>query len=207
MTRQIRNRCLAVLLVAVLAGVAAVGGCVALDMAAEKAFFSNLKQTREAFLASIGKTSITVFPAVVRRSTISHDDGASAKLSEFLNTAGLADATASDRHVPITGPWRMNQARMWRESAKEFGEYVRSNPIGTRYALLPEYLRGKTEAAGIHAYVVDADGTVAFQVLLNSHWEESSRARPKTAADCTAVLIDVLRDRLKPGAPPLAVGD
>jgi hypothetical protein len=197
MERQIRNRCFAVLGVAVVAAVASVGGCIVLDTAAEKAFFSNLKQNREAFLASIGQTSITVFPAVVRRSTITYDDNASAKLTEFLNTAGLADATASDRHVPIPGPWRVNQARMWRESAKEFGEYLRSNPIGTRYALLPEYLGNKTEAGGIHAYVVDADGTVAFQVLLNSHWEEFSKAKPKTADDCTAVLIEVLRDRLK----------
>ena len=67
----------------------------------------------------------------------------------------------------------------------------------TRYALLPEYLGAKTEAGGVHAYVVDADGTVAFQVLLNSHWEEFSKAKPKTPDDCTAVLIDVLRDRLK----------
>src|SRR3990172_4821511 len=196
MKRQIRNRYLAVLGVAVVAVIAAVGGCIVLDTTAENAFFSNLKQNREAFLASIGTTSMTVFPAVVRRSSITYDDSASVKLTEFLNTSGLADATACDRHVPFTGPWRMNQARMWRESAKEFGEYVRSNPIATRYALLPEYLGAKTEAGGIHAYVVDADGAVAFQVLLNSHWEEFSRAKPKTEEECTAVLIDVLRERL-----------
>ena len=138
MKRQNHNRCLGVTVVAVMA---AVGGCLAIDRAAEKAYYPNLKQTRAAFLASIGKTSITVFPAVVRsRSTITYNDNASAKLTEFLSSSGLADATASDRHVPITGPWRMNQARMWRESAKDFGEYVRVNPIGTRYALLPEYL-------------------------------------------------------------------
>jgi len=169
-------------------------------MAAERAFFSNLEKPRAAFLASIGKTSITVFPAVVRRSTITYDDNPSVKLAEFLNTAGLADATASDRHVPITGPWRINQARMWRESAKEFGEFVRANPIGTRYALLPEYLGGKKDAGGIHAYIVDAEGAVAFQILLNSHWEEFSKAKPKSEDECTAVLIDVLRDRLKPHA-------
>ena len=149
---------------------------------------------------SIGKTSVTVFPAALRRSSITYDDGAAAKLAEFLNTAGLANATVSDRQVPITGPWRMNQARMLRESAKEFGEFVRTNPIGTRYALLPEYLGGKTEAVGIHAYIVDAEGNVAFQVLSNSHWEEFSKAKPKTEDECTAVLIDVLRNHLKPPA-------
>ncbi len=195
MKRQTRKRWLAALGVTVVGTAAALGGCIALDMAAERKFFSNLPQHREAFLASIGNTSITVFPAVVRRSTITYDDGASAKLMEFLNSGGLADARASDAHVPIAGPWRVNQARMWRESAKEFGEYVRANPIGTRYALLPEYLGGKTEAVGIHAYIVDAEGTVAFQVLLNSHWEEFAKA--KTEDECTAVLIDVLRDRLK----------
>ena len=197
MKLQIRNRSLAALGVAVVAVMAAVGGCLAIDKAAEKAYFPKLEKTREAFLASIGKTSITVFPAAVRRSTITYDDGASAKLAEFLNTDGLAKATASDRHVPITGPGRMNHARMWRDSAKELGEFVRANPIVTRYALLPEYLGGKTEAVGIHAYIVDSDGTVAFQVLLNSHWEEFSRVKPKTEDECTAVLIDVLRDRLK----------
>jgi hypothetical protein len=197
MKLQIRNRSLAALGVAVVSVTAAAGGCLAIDKAAEKAYFPKLEKTREAFLASIGKTSITVFPAAVRRSTITYDDGASAKLTEFLNTDGLAKATTSDRHVPITGPWRHNQARMLRESAKEFAAYVRANPIGTRYALLPEYLGGKTEAVGIHAYIVDSDGTVAFQILLNSHWEEFSRVKPKTADECTAVLIDVLRDRLK----------
>lgn len=194
MKQQDRNHCIsAVACVAVVA----FGGCTAIDRAFTRAAYPKLEKTREAFLASIGTTSITVFPAAVRRSTITYDDGASAKLAEFLNTSGLADATACDRHVPITGPWRMNQARMWRESAKEFGAYVRANPIGTRYALLPEYLGGKTEAVGIHAYIVDAEGTVAFQVLLNSHWEEFAKAHPKTPDDGTAVLITVLRDRLK----------
>jgi len=44
---------------------------------------------------------------------------------------------------------------------------------------------------------VDAEGAVAFQILWNSHWEEFSKAKPKTVGDCTAVVIDVLRDRLK----------
>ena len=104
MKLQSRNRSLAALGVAVIAVTAAAGGCLAIDKAAEKAYFPKLEKTREAFLASIGKTSITVFPAVVRsRSTITYNDNASAKLTEFLSSSGLADATASDRHVPITG--------------------------------------------------------------------------------------------------------
>jgi len=184
MKRQIPNRYLAALGVAALAIAASIGGC-------------NLDKQQAAFLARIGKTSITVFPAAVRRSAVTYDDGASAKLADFLNKSGLADAKASNRHVQITGPWRHNQARMLKESAKEFGEYVRANTIETQYALLPEYLGGRTEAGGIHAYIVDAQGTVVFQVLLNSHWPEFAKVKPKTEDECTTVLIDVLRDRLK----------
>ncbi|MCO6439158.1 MAG: hypothetical protein J5J06_18870 [Phycisphaerae bacterium] len=151
----------------------------------------------EALRRDLGNTTVTVFPAYWRGPE-TYDDASAAKIAEFLNATDLAKATASDRHVPITGPWRHNQARMLRTSAKEFGEYVRTHPIGTSYALLPEYLGGKTEAVGIHAYIVDAKGAVAFQVLLNSHWAEFSKARPVTSDDCTAVLIDVLRERLKP---------
>lgn len=168
----------------------AAGGCRSgADPTAEKMLLQN-----------VGKASVTVFPAFLRGHG-SYDEKAAAQLAEFLNTAELAQATVSDRRVPITGPWRKNQARMWRDSAKEFGEFVRTNPIGTSFALLPEYLGGKDEAVGIHAYVVDAEGRLALQVLLNSHWEEFAKASPlKTADDCTAVLIDVLRNRLKPYA-------
>jgi len=191
-----RNQFIMAISVAVVASV--LGGCSVIDNASTRATYPNLEKTRKAFLASIGETSITVFPAFVRRGQGSYDDNAAVKLAEFLNAAGLAKATASDRHVPITGPWRMNQARMWKESVTEFGAYVRANPIETHYALLPEYLGGKTEAVGIHAYIVDAEGEVAFQVLLNSHWEEFSKAHPKTPDEGTALLVDVLRERLKP---------
>ncbi|NOT00821.1 MAG: hypothetical protein HOP29_09355 [Phycisphaerales bacterium] len=200
MKRWNRNRRLAALVAGAGAAMGGLGGCIAMDMTAEKAFRSKLEKNRATLLASVGTMSITVFPAAVRGTTMTYDDHAAARLTESLNAAGLADATASDGHVPITGPWRMNQSRMWRDSAKEFGEYVRANPIGTRYALLPEYLDGKTEVIGIHTYIVDAEGAVAFVVLLNSHWEEFSKVNPKTEGDCTAVLIDVLRDRLKPQA-------
>ena len=195
MKRNSSIQCIAAALGVAVAAV--LGGCNVVDKVSTSIAYPKLQKTRGAFLASLGNTSITVFPAYVRGKEGSYDDKAASKLADFFNAEGLAKATASDRHVPITGPWRMNQARMWKESSKEFGAYVRANPIDTKYALLPEYLGGRTEAVGIHAYIVNAEGEVAFQVLLNSHWEEFSKANPKTADDCTAVLVDVLRERLK----------
>ena len=67
----------------------------------------------------------------------------------------------------------------------------------TDYALLPEYLFvGSAAVGGIHCYIVDADGRLAFVVLQNSHWPEFTEVDPKTTDDCSTVLITVLRDEL-----------
>jgi hypothetical protein len=71
---------------------------------------------------------------------------------------------------------------------------VRENPIRTDYALLPEYLFGRTKAGGIHCYVLDGQGTLADVVLLNDHWPRFAEVDPRTVEDCTDVLINVLRD-------------
>lgn len=157
-------------------------------------------QAKEALLASLGDTSVTVFPAFVREGgDHRYDAAAAANIGQFLGDDGLASATVSDEEVPISGSWRMNQARMLRESAADFAAYVTANPVETDYALLPEYLKGGSGGVGgIHCYVLDAEGIVAWAVLLNSHWEPFADAAPKTADDCTNVLIDVLRSGLKP---------
>jgi len=155
-------------------------------------------KAEQVFLQSLGSTSITVFPAFVRQGEkTSRDAKAAAEIGTFLKKENLADVTISDRHVPVTSPWRSNQSKMWRESVKAFVSYLRAHPCQTAYALLPEYLLGKTGAVGIHCYIVDAHGTLAYGIGLNSHHKPFASADPKTSGNCTAVLINVARDRLK----------
>ena len=165
------------------------GGCGSIvDAAAEKQF----KQ-------DVGSTSITVFPAALRRDQITYDAGAARQLADFLTARKLADATASEAEVPLTGSWHANQATMWKESAQALAAYVKEHPIKTRYALLPEYLGGKEAAVGVHLYVVREDGKVVSGFLLNSHWEAFKDVTPKTVADCTTVLLNQLNAELAPG--------
>jgi len=149
---------------------------------------------REAFLDDLGTTSLTVYPAYVRRRAGQYDAPAAERLADFLRAEGLAEVVVSEAQVPITGPWHHNQARMLRESAETFAAYLGDHPIQTDYALLPEYLFGREAAGGIHCYVLDREGTVAYAVLLNDHWPPFAEAAPRTVDDCTDVLIDVLRD-------------
>jgi hypothetical protein len=152
------------------------------------------------FLRSLGQTSITVFPAYIRQGkSSSYDSAAAASIAAFLRNEGFAEAVLSNAKVPISGPGRMNQSRMLRESSSEFAAYLRANRIQTRYALITEYLMtGNEGVGGIHCYVLRPDGVPAFGVLLNSHHKSFAQAAPKTPEDCTALIIRVLRERFKP---------
>ena len=155
-------------------------------------------EAKKAFMRSLGNTSITVFPAFVRNGEPPYDENAAMSISELLTDEGLAEVTVSREQVLITGSWHHNQAKMLRESAAEFAEYLKANPTATKYALLPEYLAGDCGVGGIHCYIIDADNRLAFVVLQNSHWPIFAEMKPKTIDDCTDVLIEVLRESLKP---------
>ena len=157
---------------------------------------------KQVLVQSLGNTSFTVFPAFVRDADERYYDAESAGLiGAFLAGDDLADVTVSEMQVPITGPWHSNQAQMLQESAAAFAAYLEENPPETDYALLAEYifLGGEGGVGGIHCYILDDDRSVAYVVLLNSHHKEFSDANPETVADCTDVLIGILRDDLVPG--------
>ena len=154
------------------------------------------------FMKTLGRTSVTVYPAFVRQGRENfYEPRAAEAIGVFFADERLATVTVSQEQVPITGGWGHNQARMLRDSAEDFAKYVVAHGIETDDALLPEYLTGgEGYVGGIHCYMLDAEGTVAYAVLLNSHHKPFYEADPQTIADCTAVLIGVLREDLKVAA-------
>jgi hypothetical protein len=174
-------------IVAIAAGLAIIGCRSLIDPAAEEEFF-----------ASLGEMTMTTFPAYVRSGEGGTYDQASAdQVAAFLNETGMANAAASTEQVAIPGSWHSNQSLMWRESAQALTAHIQANGLVTDYALLAEYIfLGTGNVGGVHCYVVDTDGTVAFGILLNSHHDSFADADPKTVEDCTALLIDELQDRL-----------
>jgi len=149
------------------------------------------------FMDSLGNTSITVFPAFVREGETPYDQQAAETIGSFFDTENLASATVVDTEVPVTGSWHSNQSLMLRESAEAFSIYVREHPIETSYALLAEYLwGGLDQAIGVHAYLIDAEGTVAYAILLNSHHQAFNDADLTTTAGCTELVTEILREDL-----------
>ena len=168
------------------------------------------EQAEQKFRRDLGNTSITVFPVFVRDGEQHrYDADAATAIGESLTQAGLATVTASAAQVPITSRWGMNQAKMFRDSAADFGAYVRANPIETDYALLAEYLiGGRGVPVGVHLYLVDAQGTAAYAILFNSHHSEFTDVNPQTVEDCTTIVVNRLPADLaeqlaaKSSAPP-----
>ncbi len=155
------------------------------------------------FEANLGTISMTVFPASVRKpGERVFDATAATRIAAALREARIGEMVVATEEVSLANPGRMNQARMVREGAVDFGLWVKTHPIATRYALLPDYLmRGDGTPGGIHGYIVDAAGTVVFFTMQNSAWDEWEKVQPKTVDDCTTVLIEALKKNLVvPGA-------
>lgn len=153
-------------------------------------------QAAQLFRQKLGNTSITIFPAATRiAENMSYDAQAATQLQEFITAQGWAAVTISDAEVPITGTWHSNQNTMFVESATAFAEFIQQNPVGTDYALLTEYLTGGSGmVGGVHAYLLDAQGVVAYGQRLNSHFDAFNDINPQTTEDCTQVVITVMSE-------------
>lgn len=157
------------------------------------------KQAAAEFRAALGSATITVFPVYVRDGEQSrYDQGAARQIGEYLRDAKLAEVTFCDAEVPIKSQWGMNQARMFRDSVRDFAAHLKEHPIETQYALLSEYLLGGGgKVMGVHVYLLRADGTCAHGALLNSHHGIFRTVNPQTADDCTRIVLDTLRAELE----------
>lgn len=183
-----RNASVCGILLAALA--TALGGCHFRsddDVAAERTF-------RE----SLGKTTVTVFPACLRDGKNGrHHDAAAGELAGFLNNEKLATAEVSAAHVPLSAFASFSQPVIYDSSIKEFRAWLRDHPVTTDYAVLPEYLLdGRDRPIGVHAYVLHRDGAEAFGIALNSHHASFKSVQPQKIDDATRVLIEGLRTHL-----------
>jgi hypothetical protein len=143
------------------------------------------------FEQALGRTSLTVFPTVVRLGRVTQCDLESAReLSAAFERRGLGKAIVRKEPVAFALRGSFNQAKMYRQSRDAFAAYVKAHPPGTQYAAMAEYLISTSgQVGGIHLYVVRADGEPVGGVLLNSHWKEFREVKPKTASEATRALL------------------
>jgi hypothetical protein len=152
------------------------------------------KEVETEFRVALGKTSVTVYPVVVRSTAsqtgVTWDEQAAKELANWIEKQGLARVVMASDQINIAAKPGVNQAKMFRSSMTSFGEWVKANPPKTEYALAAEYLMWrKGTVAGVHVYVVRKDGEFAYGTLLNSHWKEFKEVKPVSVQDATRVAI------------------
>ncbi len=152
----------------------------------------------------LGQTTVTVYPVYVRDGEEHRYDADQAlALATYVREQDLATPTVVSAEVPLTTEWGMNQAKMLRHSAGDFGQFVRENKIDTEYALLAEYLfGGRGRVQGVHLYVVDQEGTVAYAILANSHHQAFKAVDPQDVADCTEIVRRIIADDMDSSGGP-----
>lgn len=154
------------------------------------------KETEAKFKSSLGSTSVTVYPVVVRGSegpgSMVWDKAAAKELALWIEEKKLAKVTLATDELQFAARPGMNQARMFRGSMTAFAESVKSTPPRTDYAMTAEYLMGRRGVGGVHVYVVSREGDLVYGFLSNSHMRAFRRIKPKTAADATRVAIDTM---------------
>ncbi|MFH1749062.1 MAG: hypothetical protein ABIG44_18685 [Planctomycetota bacterium] len=171
-------------------------GLIALNMGGCGGVVDKAAQTT--LYGQLGDMSITVFPVFVRDGEMPrYNPDARETIGTCLTDNDLGTVSLASAEVPITSVWGMNQAKMFKQSVADFAAHVRSNAVATDYALLAEYLIGGQGApVGVHIYLVDAEGAVAYARLLNSHHDEFNAVNPQSVADCTTMVMNVLRSDL-----------
>lgn len=161
------------------------------------------KEAATRFQQSLGSTTITVFPTFVRAADgISYDDASAARIAEFFARNSLAKTVLVSEKISLAGTKQPYQQDRFRESLHLFANSVQLSTVDTDYAMVAEYLvapakNGGEAVGGIHCYLVNRRGEPVFLVMLNSHDEIFAKAAPKTVTEATAVLLDVLENRLK----------
>jgi hypothetical protein len=150
-------------------------------------------QAEKRFRQSLGNTSITFYPTVTRSPNLGYDEVSQQSLAAHFTEARLATVALSPTRVEMPARPSHNQSKMWRESAEAFAAYVHANPPQTSYAAVAEFLFNRDdEPIGIHMYLADVNGVLAYGVEMNSHHEIFVRNRPKTLTDATRTLIEHL---------------
>lgn len=175
-----------------LAAACLMGGCgSAIDKEAQQQFFENL-----------GNSTITVFPTYVRLGDGHYNTESARQIAAVFQNNRFATTQIAATEIPVGGEWGMNQSKMFRDSAASVGQYVRHNPIDTDYALLAEYLMGRPDAVGgVHGYLVDKEGKLAWGFGVNSHHEVFNRFSPDSEEDCTAIACAIINERLSEEMP------
>lgn len=178
-------------------------GCTAMAYPFARAFGSpsesELKQYRSAFARlQAGRliARIVVYPATdpvgLRQEAYT---GSAELMTEQLRAKGWTNCTTTSTPPPVeASPLGHNQLRYAWNRAHAYGQWVKTTRPEGDFHLFVEILSSSSNnIIGIHCYVLDAAGQVAYERLLNSHHFGRNTPRDAEAA-CQLILRGFLNN-------------
>lgn len=160
------------------------------------------------FLADLGKTTIAVYPTIIRRAERSaHSFVSQALLIEFLNEQGAGRPIAAHKRIDRGRLWPDSQWNIFQEGLAAVADELAQAPGGAEYSLVLEILVPDDSAVfGIECYIVNEAGENAFSFLLNEHHRmfaaaalvagDSQGSRDAMIEKATRVALQALEQQL-----------
>jgi tetratricopeptide (TPR) repeat protein len=147
--------------------------------------------------------TLMVFPARVAEAA---DTTSATDIVRMITDAGLCKAVPAPKALVLKASRAdPNELKILWDLAREFREYVRSNPPAADYVLYADYgLNSQTREVGfVHFVVCDRKGEWVVVDMQNSLQPDFQSVRPTSSTGCSALLVKRLGTYLKLSAADL----
>jgi hypothetical protein len=141
-------------------------------------------EQRQAVMKRSGQTAkVAVFP--VRLSDDEVGKKEADHLAKLLNTKKLCEAKAVDSPLRVEIQRSRDEQKLLWDLARALQEHIKQNPPEADYALLADYLIGRSgRVRGVHFVICDREGEWVIVDFQNNHWEDFQSIDPKSRDDC-----------------------
>jgi hypothetical protein len=157
-----------------------------------------LPERQQAMKRALPGATLLVYPARIGGDTV--DETSAADLAKMINDAGLGKAVAAKQSVLLKASQAdPNEMKALWNLAREFRDFVRTNPPAADYALYADYVFNpqNAEQGFVHFVVCDRQGEWVIVDLQNSHHPDYQSIGIISRARCDQLLVKRLAGYLK----------
>jgi hypothetical protein len=157
-----------------------------------------LPERQQAMKQALPGATLLVYPARIGGDAV--DKASAADLAKMINDAGLCKAVAAKQSVLLKASQAdPNEMKALWNLAREFRDFVRTNPPAADYALYADYVFNpqNAEQGFVHFVVCDRKGEWVIVDLQNSHHPDYQSVGVISRDRCDQLLVKRLAGSLK----------
>ncbi len=154
------------------------------------------------FTKYVSDKSVTIYPTVIGNASLpgkpTYSSEEAMKLGEWVKTTSTVTVAQSDEQLKSATPWGADYRNRGRDGIKSLEAHVQANPVTTDYAALAVYqINPEGGATAIYLFMVTKEGKLASWFEANRGYSAFREANPRTPADCTNLLVNIIANRVK----------